>query len=58
MRQGIKRRKINAHSSDHVFTLLKSVITSELERNGSEEDVNLLMQQTTHVQELLLCIAS
>lgn len=43
------RRKINSGSSERVFTLLKSVVTCELERRGSEEDVDVLMQQTTHM---------
>ena len=37
MKESKGRRKVNAHSSERVFTLLKSIITCELERNGSEE---------------------
>ena len=43
------RRKINSSSSERVFTLLKSLITCELDRRGSEEDVDVLMQHATYM---------
>ena len=39
MKKSKGRRKVNAHSSERVFTLLKSIITCELERNGSENNL-------------------
>ena len=44
-----RKEKVNSGSSERVFTLLKSVITCELERRGAEEEVDVLMQQATHM---------